>query len=191
MQRARRFTILFFKSLKFVLKVEFFEYCIFMHCNMCEKLMADVKKYSRQDLMRIIAQQPPFMFLDGAEISEEAARGFYTIRGDEDFLKGHFPNNPVFPASIMLEALGQLAVAYLLEYDFLKDGNRPDKDRLFFTSADGVRCQRICRPGDRLDFEVKAKRVRFPLGMFEGRVTVGGESAAFVEKISLTFDIVR
>ena len=153
--------------------------------------MADAKKYSREDVMRTIAQQPPFMFLDGAEISEEAARGFYTIRGDEEFLKGHFPCNPVFPASIMLEALGQLAVAYILEFDFLKDGTHPDKNKIFFTSMDGVRCQRICRPGDRLDFEIRAKRVRFPLGMFEGRVTVGGESAAFAEKISLTFDIVK
>ena len=153
--------------------------------------MADVEKYTREDIMRTIAQQPPFMFLDGADISAEKACGFYTIRGDEDFLKGHFPGNPVFPASIMLEALGQLAVAYLLKFDFLKDGTHPDKNKIFFTSTDGVRCQRICRPGDRLDFEVRAKRVRFPIGMFEGRVTVGGEHAAYAEKISLTFDIVK
>lgn len=151
--------------------------------------MADVKKYSKEDIMRIIAQQPPFMFLDGAELSEDKACGFYIIKGDEDFLKGHFPNNPIFPASIMLEALGQLAIVHLLTQDFLKDGTRPDKNKVFFTSTDGVRCQRICRPGDRLDFEVKPKRVRFPLGMFEGKVCVGDESAAFAEKISLTFDI--
>lgn len=151
--------------------------------------MADVKEYSREEIMRSIAQQPPFMFLDGAEISEEKACGYYVIRGNEEFLKGHFPNNPIFPASIMLEALGQLAIVYMVKFDLLKNGTKPDKNKIFFTSTDGVRCQRICRPGDKLLFTVRAKRVRYPIGMFEGKICVGSEPAAFAEKISLTFDI--
>ncbi len=133
-------------------------------------------------------QQPPFLFLDSAELADDCATGSYLITGREDFLAGHFPGNPVFPASIMLEALGQLAIFYLIKYDLAGGETRINSSRIFFTSTDGVRCTRICRPGDRLDFSVKLKRIRHPLGMFEGRVEVGGQPAAFAEKISLTFD---
>ena len=63
-----------------------------------------------------------------------------------------------------------------------------NKERRFFTSADGVRCMRICKPGDRLEMKVSAKRIRHPIGIFEGSIFVNGEKAAYAEKISLTFD---
>ena len=59
--------------------------------------------------------QPPFLFLNEASVSSTSANGKYKITGQEFFLQGHFKDNPVMPASIMLEALGQLGVLYLLE----------------------------------------------------------------------------
>ena len=146
------------------------------------------KKFTHSDVLAIIPQQPPFMFIDEAEIEGDTVRATYKITGDEDFLKGHFPDNPVFPASVMLEGLGQAAILLLLGREVSQDDFVPDPKCVFFTSCEGVRCTRICRPGDTLRYEVKISRLRFPLGMFEGKIFVGEETAAYTEKISLIFD---
>ncbi|MBR4598395.1 MAG: 3-hydroxyacyl-ACP dehydratase [Opitutales bacterium] len=150
--------------------------------------MHEAKKFTKEQIESFMPQQPPYLFLDEAQIEGNEVRGSYTIRGDEFFLKGHFPNNPVFPASVMLEALGQLAIVILMKGDFDPQGRNANRERIFFTSLDGVRCCRICRPGDKLEMLVKAKRIRHPLGLFEGSISVGGQKTAYAEKISLTFD---
>ena len=150
--------------------------------------MQDVKKFTKEQIESFMPQQPPYLFLEEAEIEGDEVRGSYTIKGDEFFLKGHFPNNPVFPASVMLEALGQIAIVLLMKGDIDPQGRNASRERIFFTSLDGVRCSRICRPGDKLEMRVKAKRIRHPLSLFEGGISVGGQRAAFAEKISLTFD---
>ena len=88
----------------------------------------------------------------------------------------------------MLEALGQLAVLYLLEGGTSSDeGKAVDPSKIFFTSCEGVRCHRICRPGDLLSLTVKPKRTKMPLATFEGSIRVGQEKAAMAEEITLTF----
>jgi len=121
-------------------------------------------------------------------LRSDEARGVYKIVGDEFFLEGHFKNNPVLPASIMLEALGQLAVLYLLKTKRAELSAPVDSAKIFFTACDGVRCQRICRPGDILTLFVKPKRIKHPLARFEGHITCGNERVAFAEEITLTFD---
>ncbi len=150
--------------------------------------MSSSKKFTKEEIESFMPQQPPYLFVEEAEIEGNEVRGSYTIKGDEFFLKGHFPNNPVFPASVMLEALGQLAIVLLMKGDIDPSGKNANKERIFFTSTDGVRCSRICKPNDKLEMRVVAKRLRHPIGMFEGSISVNGERAAFAEKISLTFD---
>ena len=150
--------------------------------------MCNLKKFTKEEIESFMPQQHPYVFVEEAEIEGGEVRGSYTIKGDEFFLKGHFPNNPVFPASVMLEALGQLAIVLLMRGEIDPSGKNANKERIFFTSADGVRCMRICKPGDRLEMKVSAKRIRHPIGIFEGSIFVNGEKAAYAEKISLTFD---
>ncbi|MFP6900121.1 MAG: 3-hydroxyacyl-ACP dehydratase, partial [Opitutales bacterium] len=116
------------------------------------------------------------------------ATGTYKISGTEVFLEGHFKDNPVFPASIMIEALGQLGVFYLLKGEniLLERPVRPDS--IFFTSCDGVRCRRICKPGEKLELTIKLKQIRHPIAVFDGLIQVGDEKAASAEEIKLTFD---
>lgn len=131
----------------------------------------------------------PFLFLDSASLGQEGAQGTYRITGQEYFLQGHFAGNPVFPASIMLEALGQLAVLFLVAAPSpLLEGRQADPAKIFFHSTDGVRCSRFCQPGDVLDMQVKARRIRHPRAGFQGSITVGGQKATFAEEINLMFD---
>jgi 3-hydroxyacyl-[acyl-carrier-protein] dehydratase len=87
----------------------------------------------------------------------------------------------------MLEALGQLAVLFLLEGQIGEPGKTVDHRTIFFTSCEGVRCHRICRPGDVLSLSIKPKRLKSPLATFEGQIRVGQEKAAIAEEITLTF----
>ena len=131
--------------------------------------------------------QPPFLFLNEASVSSSGANGKYRITGQEFFLQGHFKDNPVFPASIMLEALGQLAVLFLLEGMTVEPGKVVSPQTIFFTGCEGVRAHRLCRPGDILTLSIKPKRMKMPLATFEGAIRVGQEKAAIAEEITLTF----
>jgi 3-hydroxyacyl-[acyl-carrier-protein] dehydratase len=138
----------------------------------------------------VMPMQPPFLFLNEASVSSTAANGRYKITGSEFFLQGHFKDNPVMPASIMLEALGQLAVLFLLEGASADPGKMVSPQTIFFTGCEGVRAHRVCKPGDLLTLSIKPKRMKMPLATFEGAIRVGQEKAVIVEEITLTFGFV-
>jgi 3-hydroxyacyl-[acyl-carrier-protein] dehydratase len=131
--------------------------------------------------------QPPFLFLNEASVSSSGANAKYKISGQEFFLQGHFKDNPVMPASIMLEALGQLAVLFLLEGLLPEPGKAVNPQMIFFTGCEGVRAHRVCKPGDILTLSIKPKRMKIPLATFEGSIRVGQEKAVIAEEITLTF----
>jgi acyl carrier protein len=139
----------------------------------------------------VMPVQPPFLFLNEASVSSTGANGKYRITGQEFFLQGHFKDNPVMPASIMLEALGQLAVLFLLEGAPTEPGKAIGPNTIFFTGCEGVRAHRMCKPGDILTLSIKPKRMKMPLATFEGAIRVGQEKAVIAEDITLTFAYVE
>lgn len=139
----------------------------------------------------VMPVQPPFLFLNEASVSSTGANGKYKITGQEFFLQGHFKDNPVMPASIMLEALGQLAVLFLLEGAPTEPGKAIGSNTIFFTGCEGVRAHRMCKPGDILTLSIKPKRMKMPLATFEGAIRVGQEKAVIAEDITLTFAYVE
>ena len=74
-----------------------------------------MKTYRIEEIASLMPHKEPFMFLESASIVGDKATARYKITGNEYFLEGHFKENPVFPASIMIEALGQLCVFFLIE----------------------------------------------------------------------------
>ncbi len=140
-----------------------------------------------EQIASVMPVQPPFLFVNEAQVAAQSAQGKYKLTGQEFFLQGHFKNNPILPASIMLEALGQLAVLFLLEGSAGEADKTVDPTKIFFTSCEGVRCHRMCRPGDVLTLSVKSKRLKAPFATFEGSIRVGQEKAAVVEEMTLTF----
>ena len=149
-----------------------------------------------EEIISLMPIQPPFLFLNEAKITgggAATAAAKYKVTGDEFFLQGHFKDNPVMPASMMLEALGQLAVLAILTDVLPPEPNnetpaRPiDPKTIYFTSCDGVRCHRVCKPGDILQLTVKLKRAKLPLATFEGSIRVGPEKAVIVEELTLTY----
>ena len=145
------------------------------------------KRYSREQIVLVLPQQPPFMFLDEASLNGETLKASYTIKGDESFLEGHFKDEPIFPASIVFEAMGQAACLWVLEKAPAQLGKPVKSNHVYFASLDGAHFYRKSRPGDKLEFEQKLVRLREPLAIFEGAVTCNGERVAKIERLVLAF----
>ena len=146
------------------------------------------KTYRIEEIASLMPHREPFLFLESVQINGDETTGSYRISGNEYFLEGHFKENPVFPASIMIEALGQLCVFFLLKGDNSGIKEKVDPNTIFFTSCDGVKCRRISKPGDLLKMKVTVSRVRHPLACFKGEILVEGEKTAVAEEIKLAFD---
>ena len=146
------------------------------------------KTYRIEEIASLMPHRDPFLFLESVQINGDETTGNYRISGNEYFLEGHFKENPVFPASIMIEALGQLCVFFLLKGKNLSIKEKVNPNTIFFTSCDGVKCRRICKPGDLLKMKVKVSRIRHPLACFQGEITVEGEKTASAEEVKLAFD---
>lgn len=136
----------------------------------------------RDAIQAIIPHRDPFLFVDEIVELEPGvrARGRWTITGDEWFLQGHFPGNPIVPGVVMVEASAQVAAICALTH--------PDHQGKFgvFAGIDDVRFRRIVRPGDVLDMVIDVDRLRGRIGRVRATVTVGDEPA--VEGV-LTFGL--
>lgn len=141
--------------------------------------------YNRDELIACLPQQPPFLFLDEAEVQDGSVEAKYAIRGDEYFLEGHFRGEPVFPASIVFEAMGQAACLWVLDQGPKLVGRELDPKQVVFAGLDGAHFYRKAKPGDRLEFEQKLMKFRAPLAIFEGVAKIGGQPVAKIERLVL------
>jgi 3-hydroxyacyl-[acyl-carrier-protein] dehydratase len=151
------------------------------------KAQPGVRVYSRDQITLILPQQPPFLFLDSAELEDASARAAYKVKGDESFLEGHFKGEPIFPASIVFEALGQAACLWVLEKAPAQLGAEIKSNQVFFASLDGAQFHRKTRPGEQLRFELKLLKLRAPLAVFSGVAVSEAGRVATIERLVLAF----
>jgi 3-hydroxyacyl-[acyl-carrier-protein] dehydratase len=123
------------------------------------------------ELVALLPHRPPFRFVDGVDAHEAGAsvQARYRVRGDEAFLAGHFPGNPVFPGVLQLEALAQAGAIALLS-DERYAGSLP-----LFGGVEDVRFRRMVKPGDEIVLSVTLERLSRRGGWGRGVATVDGE----------------
>lgn len=134
--------------------------------------MKDV--YNIEDIRSVIPHRYPFLLIDRVtEIKEsEWIKGYKNISINEPVFQGHFPEHPVFPGVLIIEAMAQLG-AFLLVRRF-PEGKRT----ALFAGIDRARFKRVVVPGDRLDLEVTVVKDRGHFAVMEGKAVVEGELAA-------------
>lgn len=128
----------------------------------------------RDEIMNILPHRPPMLLLDDVEEREGTAVGHYTVRGDEFFLKGHFPKNPVVPGVILCEIAAQSACVLLL--DRIEPGQLP-----VLTGLNNVKFRSSVRPGETVETNCRIKRSKHPFYFAEATVTVEGRRCVTAE----------
>ncbi|MBV7505247.1 3-hydroxyacyl-ACP dehydratase FabZ [Bacillus sp. sid0103] len=130
-----------------------------------------------EQIKEIIPHRYPFLLVDRIlEVEEgKSAVGIKNVSANEEFFNGHFPEYPVMPGVLIVEALAQVGAVAMLK----KEENR---GRLaFFAGIDGCRFKKQVKPGDQLRLEVEIIRLRGPIGKGKAVATVDGEVACEAE----------
>lgn len=133
-----------------------------------------------QAIKEIIPHRYPFLLVDRIVELEEGKRaiGLKNVTANEEFFNGHFPEFPVMPGVLIVEALAQVGAVAALSLE-------ENKGRLaLFAGIDHCRFKKQVVPGDTLRLEVELVKMRGPIGKGKGVATVEGQVACEVE---LTF----
>jgi 3-hydroxyacyl-[acyl-carrier-protein] dehydratase len=135
------------------------------------------------DIHQILKRLPhryPILLVDRVLELEKGKRirALKNVTINEHFFVGHFPQRPVMPGVLMLEALAQAAAVLGFEtHDITPD----DKTVYYFAGIDGVRFKRPVEPGDQLILDVSVARMRAGLWKFDAKALVGEEVAVEAE----------
>ncbi len=122
----------------------------------------------RDELKKILPHREPMLLLDEAEVIDGIAHGRITITGDEFFVQGHFPGNPVVPGVILCEMLAQNCCVLMGDGLSGQENVTP-----FYTSLDKVRFKHPVRPGDTVELTCQITRHRGPFYFASGEARVG------------------
>jgi len=129
-----------------------------------------------EKIREIIPHRYPFLLVD--KVLEfhpgEKIIGQKNVSSNEPFFQGHFPERPIMPGVLILEALAQLGVLY----GKIANGSLAGEGLSVFAGVDKVKFRRPVVPGDILTLEMVESRRKKRIWVMEGRATVDGELAA-------------
>ena len=136
---------------------------------------------NKEEIMQIIPHRDHMLLIDEAEVRDGIAYGKKKITGDEFFLKGHFPGDPVVPGVILCEIMAQSVCACFTK-DTIGDGLP------FLTGMDKVKFRHPVKPGDTFETKCEIVKTRLPFyftkcsGYVNGHLSVSAEISFAVVK---------
>lgn len=127
-------------------------------------------------IKRMIPHRYPFLLIDAVKEIRvgESAVGIKNVTVNEPFFEGHFPEKPVMPGVLIVEAMAQTAGVLVVETLGMIDRGL----LVYFMTMDKIRFRRIVEPGDRLELHVKVLRGRGKIWKFWGDAKIDGDVAA-------------
>lgn len=135
-----------------------------------------------KEIQEIIPHRYPFLFVDSIESLEPLKRavGYKNVTMNEYFFQGHFPQEPVLPGVIIIEALAQVGAIALLYHESFRG------KIAYFGGIKNARFREKVVPGDRLRLEVEIIKIKGPIGIGEAIAKVGNKVVCQCE---LTFAV--
>ena len=133
-----------------------------------------------KEIQEIIPHRHPFLLVDCIEELEPGVKavGYKSVTYDEPYFRGHFPQEPVMPGVLQIEAMAQTAGAIVVA----GKGDFADKKRsVLFMSIDGVKFRKPVKPGDQLRMHVEKIKERRNIFVFKGQSMVDGQVVSEAE----------
>ncbi len=133
-----------------------------------------------KEIQEIIPHRHPFLLIDYIEEYEPGVKavGYKAVTYDESFFKGHFPQEPVMPGVLIVEALAQTGAVAILSLE-------TNQGKIaFFGGMNNVKFKRKVVPGDKLKLSCEIIKMKGPVGIGSAVATVDDEIAVVAE---LTF----
>ena len=120
----------------------------------------------REEIKTILPHRDAMLLVDEAYLNEDgSSTAYYTVKGDEFFLQGHFPGYPVVPGVILCEMAAQSSCVIFRDE---MNGKRP-----FYVGINNVKFRSQVRPGDRIEFRCSIMRVKKPFYFVKGEAYAG------------------
>ena len=128
-----------------------------------------------EEIMEMIPHRYPFLLIDRvAEIVlDTSAVGTKNVTVNEPFFQGHFPNHPIMPGVLLIEAMAQTSAILVIETTGKVAGSV-----VYFMTVDNARFRKPVRPGDQVKLHVEKIRSRGNVWKFKGEARVDGKLMA-------------
>lgn len=148
--------------------------------------MKNSQEIGLEQITRLLPHRAPMLMIERLVniVPGESAVGLKTISVNEWYFQGHFPQKPVMPGVMIIEALAQTAATLAMH-----SLNLYDKEKLvYFMGIDEARFRKMVMPGDILHLEVQKIHRRGPVWRFKGLAKVKGEVVAEAVKTAMIAD---
>lgn len=129
------------------------------------------------EIMKILPHRPPFLLIDRVEeiVEGEKIVAIKNVTMNEPFFVGHFPQEPVMPGVLIVEAMAQAGAVAVLSMDQFKGKTA------YFGGIDKAKFRRKVVPGDTLRIEVEIIKLKMNAGIGKGTAYVDGKKACEAE----------
>lgn len=131
----------------------------------------EILKFDIMEIMSMIPHRYPFLLVDRITecVPGKYCKGYKNLTMNEEFFQGHFPNNPIMPGVLQLEAMAQLSAGILMTQEAYKG------KLVLFAGIDGVRFKNVVRPGDKLEMEAELTKIKGPIVKTHAKAFVDGK----------------